>query len=85
MPRIKTDSICALSEATGTTFRTVFKLQDEVRIKPYNTEGKVVSLWLKPEGLLIEVRYYTDKERKYEYFYEDELEFIKEKKTGFYS
>ena len=83
MPRIKTDSVCALSEVIGTTFRTVFKLQDEVRIKPYNTEGKVVSLWLKPEGLLIEVRYYTDKERKYEYFYEDELEFIKEKKTGF--
>ena len=83
MPRIKTDSVCALSEATGTIFRTVFKLQDEVRIKPYNTEGKVVSLWLKPEGLLIEVRYYTDKERKYEYFYEDELEFVKEKKTGF--
>ena len=83
MPRIKTDSVCALSETTGTTFRTVFKLQDEVRIKPYNTEGKVVSLWLKPEGLLIEVRYYTDKERKYEYFYEDELEFIREKKTGF--
>lgn len=83
MPRIKTDSVCALSEATGTTFHTVFKLQDEVRIKPYNTEGKVVSLWLKPEGLLIEVRYYTDKERKYEYFYEEELEFVTEKKTGF--
>lgn len=83
MPRIKTDSTCALREVTGTTFYTVFKLQDEVKIKPYNTEGKVVSLWLKPEGLLIEVRYYTDKERKYEYFYEDELEFIKEKKTGF--
>lgn len=83
MPRIKTDSVCALSEAIGTTFRTVFKIGDKVRVKPYSTEGKVTSLWLKPEGLLIEVRYYTDKERKYEYFYEDELEFVTEKKTGF--
>lgn len=83
MPRIAVDKSCALSKPAGTNFSTVFKIKDDVKIKPYSTEGKVMSLWLKPEGLLIEVRYYTDKECKYEYFYEDELEFIKEKKTGF--
>ena len=67
----------------GTCIYSAFKLNDEVFVKPWNTKGRVVSIWLKPEGLLIEVRYYTDKERKYEYFYEDELEFITEKKTGF--
>ena len=67
----------------GTSITSVFKLGDKVFVKPWNTEGKVVSMWLKPEGLSIEVRYYTDKERKYEYFYEDELNFVTEKKTGF--
>ena len=83
MPRISTDKPCALRGTTGTNFHTAFRIKDEVKIKPYNTKGRVVSLWLKPEGLLIEVRYYTDREQKYEYFYEDELEFIKEMKTGF--
>ena len=68
---------------SGTTITSSFKIGDKVKIKPFNTEGKVQSLWLKAEGLQIEVRYYTEKERKYEYFYEDELEFITEKKTGF--
>ena len=79
MPKIET----ALTDKIGTNFSTIFKIGDEVRVIPYKTEGKVTSLWLKPEGLSIEVRYYTDKERKHEYFYEDELEFVTEKKTGF--
>ena len=74
---------CTCNNDRGTHFHSVFALKDKVHVKPWNTEGKVLSLWLKPEGLLIEVRYYTDKERKYEYFYEDELEFVTEKKTGF--
>ena len=77
MPRI------SLKEDKGTNITSEFKIGDKVKVKPYNTEGRVASLWLKPEALLIEVRYYTDKERKYEYFYEDELEFVKETKTGF--
>lgn len=72
-----------MSKDECTIITTPFKIGDNVKVKPWNTEGKVTSLWLKPEGLLVEVRYYTDKERKYEYFYEDELEFITEKKTGF--
>ena len=74
---------CTCTSDSGTHVYSAFKLNDKVFVKPWNTEGKVMSLWLKPEGLLIEVRYYTDKERKYEYFYEDELEFVTEKKTGF--
>ena len=67
----------------GTSILTPFKIGDTVFVKPWHTEGRVTTLWLKPEGLLIEVRYYTDKERKFDYFYEDELEFVTEKKTGF--
>ena len=67
----------------GTIISTPYKIGDEVRIIPFNTEGTVCSLWLKPEGLQVEVRYYTEKERKYDYFFESELEFITEKKKGF--
>ena len=82
MPKINIDMPNALG-TKGTHIFTPFKIGDIVFIKPWNTEGKVQTLWLKPEGLLVEVRYYTDKERKFEYFYEDELEFVTEKKTGF--
>ena len=85
MPRVSTLNKPKLQTEIngGTNFSTIFKIGDKVRVIPYSMEGKVTSLWLKPEGLLIEVRYYTDKECKYEYFYEDELEFSTEKKTGF--
>lgn len=84
MPRIDlSDSTLSSANTEGTHIHTLFRLGDIVTVKPWHTEGKVMSLWYKPEGLLIEVRYYTDKERKFEYFYEDELEFVTEKKTGF--
>lgn len=85
MPRISLNDTSPLSSGfvEGTSIHTLFKLGDTVTVKPWNTEGRVMSMWYKPEGLLIEVRYYTDKERKFDYFYEDELEFVTEKKTGF--
>lgn len=67
----------------GTCLETEFRIGERVFIKPYKSEGTVESIWLTRGGLRIEVRYYTDKERKCEYFYPEELEFIKEKKTGF--
>ena len=84
MPRYALDKDMPKSDiAKGTITHTLFKLGDTVTVKPWHTEGRVMSMWYKPEGLLIEVRYYTDKERKFDYFYENELEFVTEKKTGF--
>ena len=44
----------------------------------------ILSFWLKEENyLMVEVRYFINNEKKIDYFFEDELEVIKEKKTGF--
>ena len=61
-----------------------FDFNEKVRIKPLNIEGTIESFWLRKGGdLLIEVRYFLNDEVKKEYFYGDELEVIKEVKTGF--
>lgn len=62
---------------------TEFQYEDKVLIKPLGLEGNVVSFWRKPERLFIEVRYYKDKEKKSDFFWEEELEFVKDKHTGF--
>ena len=62
---------------------TEFQYEDKVLIKPLGLEGNVVSFWRKPERLFIEVRYYQDKEKKSDFFWEEELEFVKDKHTGF--
>lgn len=62
---------------------TEFQYEDKVLIKPLGLEGNVISFWRKPERLFIEVRYYQDKEKKSDFFWEEELEFVKDKHTGF--
>ena len=73
---------CATNESIH--IKSSFKFNDRVEILPLNVEGRVVSFWLKGESyLMVEVRYFINNEKKIEYFFEDELEVIKEKKTGF--
>lgn len=71
------------NEKGSTIVITEFQYEDKVLIKPLGLEGNVVSFWRKPERLLIEVRYYQDKEKKSDFFWEGELEFVKDKHTGF--
>lgn len=71
------------NEKGSTIVITEFQYEDRVLIKPLGLEGNVVSFWRKPERLFIEVRYYQDKEKKSDFFWEEELEFVKDKHTGF--
>ncbi len=71
------------NEKGSTIVITEFQYEDKVLIKPLGLEGNVVSFWRKPERLFIEVRYYQDKEKKSDFFWEEELEFVKDKHTGF--
>ena len=78
MQKLKCDS------KTRTHITSSFRFNDKVEIKPLKVEGRVVSFWLKEENyLMVEVRYFINNEKKIDYFFEDELEVIKEKKTGF--
>lgn len=69
----------------GINIKSSFNFDDKVKIKPLKVEGRVSSFWLKWENcLLIEVRYYMNNELKTDYFFDDELEILKEEtKTGF--
>ena len=68
----------------GTTIKSNFNFDDRVKILPLEAEGRVTSIWLKEKGcIMIEVRYFINYEKKIEYFFEDELEVVKEQKTGF--
>ena len=71
------------NEKGSTIVITEFQYEDKVLIKPLGLEGNVISFWRKPERLFIEVRYYQDKEKKSDFFWEEELEFVKDKHTGF--
>lgn len=70
-------------EKGSTIIVAPFQYEDKVLIKPLGVEGNVTSFWWKPERLFIEVRFYDNKERKVDFFWEEELEFVKDKKTGF--
>ena len=68
----------------GTTIKSNFNFDDRVKILPLEVEGRVTSIWFKERDcIMIEVRYFINNEKKIEYFYEDELEIVKEIKTGF--
>ena len=68
----------------GTTIKSNFNFDDRVKILPLEVEGRVTSIWLKEKDcIMIEVRYFINNEKKIEYFFEDELEVVKEQKTGF--
>ena len=63
---------------------SAFDFNEKVRIIPLNIVGTIESFWLKKgDELKIEVRYFLKDEIKFDYFYGDELEVLKETKTGF--
>lgn len=69
---------------TKVRIETDFDFNEKVTIKPLKLEGTIESFWLnKARELMVEVRYFLGEEIKKEYFYCDELEAIKEAKTGF--
>ena len=72
-----------MTKEAKTVISSIFQMKDKVKIKPFGIEGIVRSFWFKAEGLFIEVRYFQDRERKSDFFFEDELEFITETHTGF--
>ena len=77
------EDILKNKKKTATIIMSEFQYEDRVLIKPLGLEGNVTSFWRKPERLFIEVRYYQDKERKVDFFWEEELEFVRDKRTGF--
>ena len=69
---------------TKVRIETDFDFNERVTIKPLKLEGTIESFWLnKSRELMVEVRYFLNNEIKKDYFYGDELEVIKEAKTGF--
>lgn len=76
---------CKCNSTESIHIKSSFKFDEKVKIKPLKVEGKVLSFWLKWENcLLIEVRYFMNDELKTDYFFEDELEILKEEiRTGF--
>lgn len=69
---------------TKVRIESSFDFNEKVIIKPLKVEGTIESFWLnKAKELMVEVRYFLGEEIKKEYFYCDELEVIKEAKTGF--
>ena len=74
---------CKCNSTESIHIRSSFKFDDKVKIRPLNVEGRISSFWLKWENcLLIEVRYFINNELKTDYFFEEELEVVKETKTG---
>lgn len=72
------------SIVTKVRIESSFDFNEKVRIIPLKVEGTIESFWLKKGNeLLLEVRYFLNNEIKESYFYGDELEVIKETKTGF--
>lgn len=72
------------SSCTKVKIETDFDFNEKVIIKPLKVEGTIESFWLnKARELKIEVRYFLNNEIKLDYFYCDELEVLKEAKTGF--
>lgn len=69
---------------TKIRIETDFDFNEKVIIKPLEIEGTIESFWLnKAKELKVEVRYFLKNEIKFDYFYCDELEVLKESKTGF--
>lgn len=64
------------------TIEYKFKIGDDVLIKGLeNWPGKVISLWSGRRGNEIQVRYFYSGKAEEVYFYEDELEEIKDEKV----
>jgi hypothetical protein len=55
-----------------------FDIAQTVRIPELDTKGKILNIWIVERGISYEVRYFHSGEAKSVYFYENELEEIKE-------
>jgi hypothetical protein len=53
---------------------TKYDIKDKVEITELGAAGRVVSIWITPTGIQIEVKYFMDGKLNKEYFYEDELD-----------
>lgn len=51
-----------------------YNLNDQVRIAPLETKGRVVGLYLCEDGAQYRVRYFYEGAARTEYFYGEELE-----------
>lgn len=51
-----------------------YVIEDRVRIKELEIEGRVLTIWAVPQGIKYEVRYFHNGDAKTVYFFEDELE-----------
>lgn len=61
-----------------------YNLHDKVKILPCELEGRIIAITITKDGYEYNVKYYADKEPKVNWFFEDELELLKEQKgVGF--
>lgn len=65
------------------TIKVKYYIGDEVTIKPFALNGKVVSITISKNSFEYKVKYYQQNEQKYEWFEEEELDSIKQKEVGF--
>ena len=62
---------------------TDFNIDDEIKIKALNLKGRVIAVRVNTFGLEIYVKYYSNNDMKYDYFFEDELEHVKDEVPSF--
>ena len=60
-----------------------YNLKDKVYIIPLNVEGTITAVTITCDGVEIKCKYYMSGESKYDWFWEEELDLIKEKSVGF--
>ena len=60
-----------------------FNIGENVHIKPLDLDGRVTAVTVTSDGTEIKCKYYSSSESKYDWFFEDELEHVKEKNVGF--
>ena len=53
--------------------KTKYSINDMIKIIPFETNGKIISIWYKKE-IKYEVRYFIESKIEEQYFYESELE-----------
>lgn len=58
----------------GDTALFAHSLNDHVRIKPLETAGRIIGLYLCEDGAQYRVRYFYDGSVRTEYFFGDEIE-----------
>ena len=55
------------------TYLTPYKINDSVKIKELQVVGIVDSVWIRRDSTEYEVRYFSNGDRKKEYFLQEEL------------